>query len=108
MGYDNVITVERVNEIAEISNKVDAESKKIKNHIGEIKGLLHLILKVVKITSNLIWISIAWAMIWLYFDMKKGKVRQFVKRSLLFAIPINILVFYLLSNHLINSLVLFE
>lgn len=106
LKYD-VITVDRVNEIAAISNNIDRESQKITVYIGSIKELLNVILKVIKITSNLVWISIIWALIWLYFDVRKGNARRFVKAGVLCSVPFNIAIFYMLSNQLINGLVSF-
>lgn len=101
LGYNNIITIDRINEIAEISNKVDTESKKIKDHISDIKKLLNLILTVIKITSNFVWISIIWALIWLFFDIKKGNAKNFTKACLLISVLFNIIIFYYLSNYLV-------
>lgn len=99
-----IITVDRINEIADISNKVNTESQKISIYISKIKSLLDVFLKVIQITSNIIWLSIIWAIIWLYFDIQKGKAKVFVKRSLVLSIPFNIFIFYSLTSFLSDFL----
>ncbi len=102
-----VMTVKRINELADLSNNINEESQKITTHISAIKNLLHTVLNIIQITSNLIWLSIIWAIIWLYFDIKKGSVKRFTKIGLLLSIPFNIMAFYMLSNYVNEYLVSF-
>jgi hypothetical protein len=97
-----IISLDRINEIATLSNTIKSESAEIHKHINTIQDLLKIILKVIKITSNLIWISIAWAILWLYFDIRKGNAKGFVKLCLLVSIPFNLTTFYILNNYLKN------
>lgn len=104
LGY-KIITVDRLNEIADINKMIERESKEITSHIDIIKESLEIILKVITITSNLIWLSIIWALIWLYFDIKKGNAKGFVKKGLIFSIPFNITTFYLLSKYMLEAFI---
>lgn len=95
-----VITIKRINEIADISNNVKNESQKITNHIKNIKESLSVVLKVLKVTSNIVWIPIVWSMIWLFFDVRLGDARRFVYLCLILSVPFNVMVFNFFSNYL--------
>ncbi|MEM8999749.1 MAG: hypothetical protein AAGB24_05750 [Bacteroidota bacterium] len=97
-----LISVDRINEIADLGDIVHQESKNITNYITGIKESLTVIVKIINITSFLIWIPIIWSLIWLYCDIIDGRYRRFVKICLLIAIPINIIIYKLLSNYLFD------
>lgn len=94
-----------INSYAVLSSNIDSKAEETSSNIKFIKKSLKTVLFVVTITGNLIWISIIWALIWLYFDIRKGNARGFVKKGLLFSIPFNIATFYLLSKYVLEAIV---
>lgn len=103
LGF-KVISVDEYNRIVLASRSINTASEQINSHIFTIDYLVDFFAKIIKITSNLIWISIIWALIWLYFDIRKGNVRRFVKVALAISIPFNMVCFYVLTNYLTDQL----
>jgi len=103
LGFE-VISVDEYNRIVLASRSINVASEQINSHIFTIDYLVDFFAQIIKITSNLIWISIIWALIWLYFDIRKGNVRSFVKLALVISIPFNILCFHALNNYLTDQL----
>jgi len=97
-----ILSIDRINKIVNASKDIHEGAQKVNVHLIFIKKSLETVLFIITITSNLIWISIIWALIWLYFDIRKGNARGFVKKGLLLSIPFNVATFHLLSKYVLE------
>ena len=89
-----------INKSLQIIGEVNDGAKGINNLSNKIKGYIIAATEILKITSTLMWLPILFSAIWLYFDFKLGDSKLLVKRAVLFALPFNLIVYYLLNNYL--------
>ena len=66
---------------------------RFKEHLGRYGPFFTLVASVIRWTSIFIWIPIFFALLWLYFDLRKGNAKVLVATGLLISIPANYFIY---------------